>query len=93
MAEMNAPIDHYSMPRHIDLPGYCYHVTSVTHGRRPLFADGRRARMMVDALHFVRPERALLLGYVVMPDHLRAALAPRTADNSASHADHQGIHL
>ena len=62
--------------RHL-LQGHCYHVASTTHSRLPVFAHPAYARVVADALHFLRAERAYLLAYVVMPDHVHAVLVPR----------------
>jgi len=63
--------------RRIILPGYCYHVITVTEGRAPVFTDERNACVVLDALQFLRRRRAYLLGYVLMPDHLHALILPR----------------
>ena len=43
----------------------------------PVFKDTADATIVVDALQFLRYERAYLLGYVVMPDHLHVIVVPR----------------
>jgi len=59
------------------LEGHCYHVTTRTRGAAPLLRDPANARVVVEALQFVRGDRAYLLGYAVLPDHLHAVLVPR----------------
>ncbi|HLF72644.1 MAG TPA: transposase [Dehalococcoidia bacterium] len=59
------------------LENHCYHVTSATRGREPIFADERAATILQDALQFVRRERAFVLAYAIMPDHFHALIAPR----------------
>jgi putative transposase len=56
--------------------GHCYHVTTRTRGANPVFRDPANARVIVDALQFARGDRAYLLGYVILPDHLHAVLVP-----------------
>jgi REP element-mobilizing transposase RayT len=55
----------------------CYHVVTATRDREPVFSDVACARIVVDALQFVRRERAYLLAYALMPDHMHAVLVPR----------------
>jgi REP element-mobilizing transposase RayT len=55
----------------------CYHVTTKTKGNAPLFRDAANADIVVRALQFLRIDRAYLLGYVLMPDHLHVVLIPR----------------
>jgi REP element-mobilizing transposase RayT len=62
---------------HILLENHCYHITTATAGRARLFHDHRNALVVSNALQFLRSERAYLLGYVIMPDHLHALLVPR----------------
>jgi REP element-mobilizing transposase RayT len=73
------------MPRSIDLRkgrvslrGQIYHVTSVTAGRAPIFADFARARDLILA---IKKSDELLrshtLAFVVMPDHLHWLLELR----------------
>ena len=45
--------------------------TSVTHDRRPIFAEARWRDLLFDTLHRVRESHPFhLLAYVVLPDHL-----------------------
>lgn len=57
--------------------GYCYHVATATEGRSAVFADADSATRVADALQFVRREKAFLLAYAVMPDHLHMLVQPR----------------
>ncbi len=51
--------------------GRAYLVTTVTHGRKPLFNDFEQARCIGRCLRDIeRAQRAETLCYVVMPDHL-----------------------
>lgn len=59
------------------LNNQCYHVVSATRDRVPVFLDPECASLVVEAVQFVRRERAFLLAYVVMPDHLHGLLVPR----------------
>ncbi len=58
--------------------GYVYHVSSTTHERRAVFRSPDAAQVLLDAIDFQRADRALVLAYVVMPDHFHALVAPRT---------------
>ena len=59
------------------LDNQCYHVVSTTRGRAPVFLDPSCASVAVEAVQFVRRERAYVLAYVVMPEHFHALLVPR----------------
>jgi putative transposase len=59
------------------LEGHCYHATTRTRHSAPVFRDPTSARLLVDALQFLRRDRAYLLGYAVSPDHFHAVLVPR----------------
>lgn len=52
-------------------------MTTRTRGGAPVLRDPANAQIIVDALEFVRRDRAYLLGYAVLPDHLHAVLVPR----------------
>jgi REP element-mobilizing transposase RayT len=50
--------------------GRIYLLTSVTHGRQPLFADWRVGRLLVNEFRRAQEEgRVQSLAWVVMPDH------------------------
>ena len=53
----------------ISEPGRIYLITTVTLGRKPLFADFQLARRVIRALRS-QPNDALTLAFVLMPDHL-----------------------
>ena len=55
----------------------CYHLITRTLDGAPVFEESANAIVVVDALQFLRRERAYLLGYVVMRDHLHVVLVPR----------------
>ena len=59
------------------LDNQCYRVVSATRDRTPVFLDPDCASLVVEAIQFVRHERAYVLAYVVMPEHLHALLVPR----------------
>ena len=59
------------------LDNQCYHVVSATRGRAPVFLDPNCASVVVEAIQFVRRERAYVLAYVVMLEHLHVLLVPR----------------
>jgi REP element-mobilizing transposase RayT len=58
------------------LDGYCYHVITATRGRRPILRLQRNAEIVAGAIQFIRT-RALVLAFVVMPDHVHVLLVPR----------------
>ena len=59
------------------LDNQCYHVVSATKDRVPIFSDPACASTVHAAIQFVRHERAYVVAYVVMQDHLHALLVPR----------------
>ncbi len=60
------------------LENHVYHTVSATHARHPVFADLASARIVVDAVEALRPYKAFVLAFAVMPDHLHAILVPKT---------------
>lgn len=63
--------------RRFHIEGECYHIVTTTRGRAPLFANATNAGVLEEALQFVRRQRAYVLAYAIMPDHLHVVLAPR----------------
>jgi len=62
------------------LANQVYHITTVTYGRKPTFADLRCGRAVVEALREVSDSgRCHTLCFVVMPDHLHWLM--QMADN------------
>ena len=57
--------------------GQTYFVTSNTAGRKLFFRNERWARLFIQVLCGYRPERFLLHGFVVMPDHFHVLITPR----------------
>jgi REP element-mobilizing transposase RayT len=74
----SASLDNSPRFKRYGLEGDCFQVTAVVRGRKRLFSDERLARVLEDALRFVRLDRAYVLAYVIMPDHVHALLIPRT---------------
>ena len=66
------------------LEDHAYHVASVTRARIPLFRNPPKGKALIDALQWLRQERAYPLAFVVMPDHFHAILVPR-GDQTISH--------
>ncbi|MGM0564448.1 MAG: REP-associated tyrosine transposase [Pseudomonadota bacterium] len=55
----------------VSIPGQIYMVTTVTKGRRPIFGDWDRARVLVKTLQMESENKAVYTwAFVVMPDHL-----------------------
>lgn len=51
--------------------GHAYHLTTVTHGREPFFADWQTACKVVQAMRdLICTDRVESLAWVLMPDHL-----------------------
>jgi len=57
--------------------GQTYFVTSNTAGRKPFFRHGRWAELSITTLYGYRPERFLIHGFVLMPDHFHILITPR----------------
>ena len=57
--------------------GQTYFVTSNTAGRKPFFRHDRWAQLFIQVLLGYRPERFLLHGFAVMPDHFHALITPQ----------------
>lgn len=53
-----------------------YFVTSSTSERSPLFRHERWARLFIETLYSCRPERYLMHGFTVMPDHFHCLITP-----------------
>ena len=56
--------------------GQTYFVTSNTSGRKPLFRHDRWAKLLIETLYAYRPEKYLLHGFTVMPEHFHCLLTP-----------------
>jgi putative transposase len=56
--------------------GQTYFVTWNTAERRPFFRHERWAKLFLEVLYGYRPERYLLHGFVLMPDHFHLLLTP-----------------
>jgi putative transposase len=56
-----------------------YFVTSNTPGRRAFFRNGQWAQLWIDTLYRYRPERYLLHGFVLMPDHFHILITPQAS--------------
>lgn len=62
---------------HPDLPRHAYFSTSSTYDRVPVFKEPAAAELFIDELLTLRRELDfLLLGYVVMPDHVHLIVVP-----------------
>ena len=56
--------------------GQTYFVTSNTAERKPFFRHERWAKLFIQSLYGYRPERFLIHGFVVMPDHFHLLITP-----------------
>ena len=56
--------------------GQTYFVTSNTAERGPFFRHERWAKLFLETLYGYRPERYLLHGFVLMPDHFHLLITP-----------------
>jgi putative transposase len=59
--------------------GQTYFVTSNTAERRPFFRHERWAKLFLETLYGYRPERYLIHGFVLMPDHFHLLITPRAS--------------
>ena len=61
-------------------PGYCYALTTTTHGRRTWFEDPLNAEVIIDTLRYMdRCGVSCTLAWVVMPDHVHWLIQLRQA--------------
>ena len=56
-----------------------YFVTSNSAERKPLFRHERWARLFIETLYGYRPDRYLLHGFVLMPDHFHLLMTPQAS--------------
>ena len=55
----------------VSIPGYAYHITTCTEGRRPLFQDFHNGRLLVTEMRQLNDAKLVSsLAWVIMPDHL-----------------------
>jgi putative transposase len=59
--------------------GQTYFVTSNSAERKPFFRHERWAKLFLETLYRYRPERYLLHGFVLMPDHFHLIITPTTS--------------
>src|SRR5438477_12442795 len=64
---------------HATSNGQTYVITSSTWGRRSLFSRDVWAKLLIDTLYHYRGTEFLLHEFVVMPDHIRVLLTPKTS--------------
>ncbi|MCG3150549.1 MAG: 8-amino-7-oxononanoate synthase [Verrucomicrobiae bacterium] len=70
----------------VSVPNECYFLTTCVEGRRPVLARAEAAKIVIDALRWLRDEgRIRLLGFVIMPDHVHVALALQSRQECRSH--------
>jgi putative transposase len=56
--------------------GQTYFVTSNSVARKPFFRHERWSRLFIETLYGYRPERYLLHGFVLMPEHFHLLITP-----------------
>ena len=56
--------------------GQTYFVTSNSSARKPFFRHERWAKLFLETLYGYQPERYLLHGFVLMPDHFHLLITP-----------------
>ena len=56
--------------------GQTYFVTSSTVTRTPFFRHERWTKLFIDTMYSYRPERYLIHGFTVMPDHFHLLITP-----------------
>ncbi len=59
--------------------GHTYFMTSNSAQRKPLFRHARWAKLFLEVVQGYRPERYLLHGFVLMPDHFHLLLSPKAS--------------
>jgi putative transposase len=59
--------------------GQTYFVTSNSAERKPFFRHERWAELFLETLYGYRPERYLIHGFVLMPDHFHLLITPKTS--------------
>jgi putative transposase len=70
--------------KHLDLEGYVYFITTCTFEKERLFISDNLAKTVVNTIIFGKAKNwYYLLGYVVMPNHLHLAIAPKDKKISA----------
>jgi 8-amino-7-oxononanoate synthase len=70
----------------VSIPEEWYFMTTCVNKRRPVFADAKAAKLVIESLLWLRDRgRIRLLGFVVMPDHLHVAFALRSRQECRSH--------
>jgi putative transposase len=57
--------------------GQTYFVTSNTAQRRPFFRHAKWSELFIETFYGYRPERLLIHGFVVMPDHVHLLITPQ----------------
>jgi REP element-mobilizing transposase RayT len=70
--------------RRFFLEGHAYHTSSVIENREPLFARPELASVVIEAIDYVRPRKAFVLAYAVMPDLMHLVVVPRGGETIAS---------
>jgi len=71
--------------------GQTYMVTTETWGRRAIFRAEPWARLLIETLYHYRGSASLLHALVVMPDHVRVLLPPRTSLEKTSLNDIKNV--
>ncbi|MFH1753755.1 MAG: transposase, partial [Candidatus Omnitrophota bacterium] len=62
--------------------GYPYLITTVTHNRQPIFANGQYCRILLVAIEFYKLTLAYkVFAYCLMPDHLHLIIQAQGAYN------------
>jgi len=65
------------MPKHIEMPGYAYFITTRLANNLSVFNDESCCRLLLTDLDFYRKElNYLIYGYVIMPDHFHWIIHP-----------------
>jgi REP element-mobilizing transposase RayT len=59
------------------LDNHAYHTISTTLNRHQLLSNPSVAQIVLDAIQVIRRDKAFVLAYAVMPDHLHLLLVPK----------------
>lgn len=71
------PRPRHSHLRRFILENQVYHVSTATKDRERIFAEVAVAELVLEAIQFLRKDRAFILSFAIMPDHLHLVLVPR----------------
>jgi 8-amino-7-oxononanoate synthase len=76
----------------VSIPNECYFISTCANNRNPSFSRLQAARVVIDALRWLRDNtRIRLLGFVLMPDHLHVAFALPSEESRRGRRSHETL--